>query len=157
MGGKIRLNRMNLVILLDRLDQLIDSAPEIPLTGKSLIDAEEALDLIDKIRNALPEEVRRAERLASEKERLLQESQVEAERIVIQAEEYVAKMVSESEIVSRAKEEANRILEEARRQARELEKDANEYADRVLSNLQSALEKTLAVIKQGREELVKSH
>lgn len=151
------MNRMNLVILLDRLDQLIDSAPEIPLTGKSLIDAEEALDLIDKIRNALPEEVRRAERLASEKERLLQESQVEAERIVIQAEEYVAKMVSESEIVSRAKEEANRILEEARRQARELEKDANEYADRVLSNLQSALEKTLAVIKQGREELVKSH
>lgn len=147
------MNRMNLVILLDRLDQLIDSAPEIPLTGKSLIDAEEALDLIDKIRNALPEEVRRAERLASEKERVLQESQVEAERIVVQAEEYVAKMVSESEIVSRARDEANRIIEEARRRARELEKDANEYADRVLSNLQSALERTLAVVKQGRDEL----
>jgi len=144
---------MNLVILLDRLDRLIDSAPEIPLTGKSLIDADEALDLIDKIRNALPEEVKRAEWLASEKERVIQESQVEAERIVGQAEEYVAKMVSESEIVRRAREEAKQILEEARRQARELEKGANEYAEQVLSNLQGALEKTLAVVKKGREEL----
>ena len=63
------MNRMNLIILLDRLDQLIDSAPEIPLTGKALIDAEAALELVDKIRNAIPEEVKRAEWLASEKDR----------------------------------------------------------------------------------------
>src|SRR5690625_3807622 len=110
---------MNLVILLDRLDQLIDSAPEIPLTGKSLIDADEALELIDKIRNALPEEVKRAEWLAAEKDRVIQESQVEAERIVVEAEEYVAKLVSENEILKKAKAEAENILEEAREQARE--------------------------------------
>lgn len=147
------MNRMNLVILLDRLDQLIDSAPEIPLTGKSLVDADEALELIDKIRNALPEEVKRAEWLASEKDRVIKESQVEAERIVVQAEEYVAKLVSENEIVKKAKEEAKKIIETARAEAREMEKGAGEYAQEVLSNLQSALEKTLAVVKKGQEEL----
>lgn len=144
---------MNLVILLDRLDQLIDSAPEIPLTGKSLLDADEALDLIDKIRNALPEEVKRAEWLASEKERVMQESQQEAERIVVEAEEYVAKLVSESEIIKKAKEEAKKIIEEARAEAREMEKGAKEYAEGVLNNLQGALERTLAVVKKGKEEL----
>ena len=144
---------MNLVILLDRLDQFIDSAPEIPLTGKSLLDADEALDLIDKIRNALPEEVKRAEWLASEKERVMQESQQEAERIVVEAEEYVAKLVSESEIIKKAKEEAKKIIEEARAEAREMEKGAKEYAEGVLNNLQGALERTLAVVKKGKEEL----
>lgn len=144
---------MNLVILLDRLDQLIDSAPEIPLTGKSLIDADEALDLIDKIRNAIPEEVKRAEWLASEKERVIQESQVEAEKIVVQAEEYVAKMVSESEVLKKANDEAKKIVETARQEAREMEKGASEYANDVLANLQGSLEKTLAVVKKGQEEL----
>jgi len=147
------LNRMNLVILLDRLDQLIDSAPEIPLTGKSLINAEEALDLIDKIRNTLPEEVKRAEWLTSEKDRMLKESQAEAERIVVQAEEYAAKMVSESEIVRRAHDEAKRIIENARREAREMEKGASEYAEGVLANLEAALQRTLSVVQQGRNEL----
>lgn len=147
------MNRMNLVILLDRLDQLIDSAPEIPLTGKSLINAEEALDLIDKIRNTLPEEVKRAEWLTSEKDRMLKESQAEAERIVVQAEEYAAKMVSESEIVRRAHDEAKRIIENARREAREMEKEASEYAEGVLANLEAALQRTLSVVQQGRNEL----
>lgn len=147
------MNRMNLVILLDRLDQLIEAAPEIPLTGKCLIDAEEALSLIDKIKNALPEEVRRAEWLASERERMLQEGQAEAERILLQAEEYVQKMVSESEIVKKAREEAARIVEEARKEALELEKGAREYADQVMSGLEEALTQTLNVVKKGREKL----
>lgn len=144
---------MNLVILLDRLDQLIDSAPEIPLTGKSLINAEEALDLIDKIRNTLPEEVKRAEWLTSEKDRMLKESQVEAERIVVQAEEYAAKMVSESEIVKKAQDEAKNIIENARKEARQMEREASEYAESVLANLEGALQKTLSVVQQGRTEL----
>jgi vacuolar-type H+-ATPase subunit H len=147
------MNRMNLVILLDRLDQLIDSAPEIPLTGKALIDAEGALDLIDKIRNAIPEEVKRAEWLTSEKDRVMQEGQAEAERIVLQAEEYVAKLVSESELVKSATDQAAKIVEDARTQAKEVEQGASNYADSVLANLYDQLDKALRVVRKGREEL----
>lgn len=144
---------MNLIILLDRLDQLIESAPEIPLTGKSLVDAEEALDLVDKIRNAIPEEVKRAEWLTSEKERVIQEGQAEAERIVLQAEEYVAKLVSESQISARAQENAKRMLDEARKQAREIEAGADAYARTVLESLETSLTRTLDVVRKGREQL----
>ena len=147
------MNRMNLIILLDRLDQLIDSAPEIPLTGKALIDAEAALELVDKIRNAIPEEVKRAEWLASEKDRMLAESQEEAERMIREAEAYVAKMVSESELVRKAKEEALRILEEAENKARETQVGADQYADSVLAKLEGHLDRVQKVVRRGREEL----
>jgi len=147
------MNRMNLLILLDRLNQLIESAPEIPFTGKSLVDTEAALDLIDKLRNAIPEEVKRAEWLTSEKDRVLQEGQSEAERIVAQAEQYVAKMISESEIIKQAQAQAQEIIEEARRRSAEMEKEAGAYADAVLNNLEKQLEKTLLVVRKGREEL----
>ncbi len=148
------MSRMDLVILLDRLDQLIESAPEIPLTGKSLINAEEVLDLLDKIRNSIPEQVKRAEWLSAERERLMQESEAEAERILAQAEEYVAKLVSESEIVRKAKEDAERILEAARAQAREIQMGADEYALSVLNSLEESLEQTLQIIRKGRAQLV---
>lgn len=147
------MNRMNLVILLDRLDQLIDSAPEIPLIGKALIDAEVALDLVDKIRNAIPEEVKRAEWLTSEKDRMLQESQAEAERILAQAEEYAAKLVMEHELVGKAREEASLLIAKAQEHAKEIEQGADSYAESVLSNLQDHLDKVLRVVRKGREEL----
>lgn len=144
---------MNLVGLLDRLDQLIESAPEIPLTGKSLINAEEALDLLDKIRNALPEEVKRAEWLTSERERVIQEGQAEAERMIEQAEEYARTLISESEVIKRAKADADKILEEARQQAREVQAGADEYALSVLEHLEEQLNATMQVIRKGRERL----
>jgi len=146
---------MNLVILIDKLDQLIDSAPEIPLTGKALIDAEAALDLIDKIRNAIPEEVKRAEWLTSEKDKVLSEGQAEADRIKLQAEEYAAKLVSESELVRRATLEAENIIAEAKARALDIEMGANEYADSVLAALHDQLDRTIRVVRKGREELQK--
>lgn len=144
---------MNLVILLDRLEQMIESAPEIPLTGRSLVDADAVLEIIEKIRNSIPEEVKRAEWVTNEKERVLQEGQAEAERLVSQAEEYVAKLISESELVKQAQDEAKRILDEAKKQAREIEVGAGKYADSVLAGLQESLERTMRVVKRGREEL----
>ena len=145
---------MNLIILLDRLDQMVDSAPEIPLTGKCLVDAEEVLDLLDKIRNAIPEEVKRAEWLTAEKEKVIQEGQKEAERIVLQAEEYISKIVDESEIRKKAEENAQEIVDAARNEAEELENEASEYACSVLDSLQKSLEKALKIIEEGREQLV---
>lgn len=144
---------MNLIILLDRLDQMIESATEIPLTGKCLIDSEEALDLLDRIRNAIPEEVKRAEWLTAEKDRVIREGQAEAERMLSQAQEYISKMVSESEITRKAKENRDRIIAEAEEQAQTIEQEARNYAQSILGNLQDALERTLEVVKKGRDEL----
>jgi len=147
------MNRINLVVLLEQLEELVEKAPEIPLTGKVLLDADELLDLIDQIRSSVPEEVRRAEAVSVEKDRVIAEGQQKAERIIAQAEEYAAKLIRESEIHRQAEQEARRIIDEACQRAQEITRGAEEYADQVLGNLQDALEKTLSVVTKGREEL----
>lgn len=144
------------MVLLEQLEELVEKAPELPLTGRVLIDADQLLDLIDQIRTSVPEEVRRAEAVSVEKDRVIAEGQQKAERIVAQAEEYAAKLIRESEIHRQAEQEARRIVEEASQRAKEITRGADEYADQVLRNLQEALEKTLSVVTKGREQLNKN-
>lgn len=145
--------RMNLMILLDTLEQTVQSSPRLPLTDKIIVDQEALLALVDKIRNALPEEVRRAEWIASEKERVLADSQREAERIVAQAKEYVGRLLDENHITARAREEAGRIVSEAERYAQDTRRGASEYAIGTLGELAERLERTLKVVRRGIEEL----
>ncbi len=146
-------SKMNLIMLLDRLEELIDKAPEIPLTGRVLLDSDDVLDLVDKIRGAFPEEVKRAEMVSTEKDRVISEGQHKAERMISQAEEYANKLIQESEITRQAQQEADRVLEEAQRRAAEMEEGAKAYANDVLTQLQDSLEKTLAQVTKGREAL----
>jgi cell division septum initiation protein DivIVA len=146
-----------LIILLDKLEDLIDNAPEIPLTGRVLLDSDELLELIEKIRNAVPEEVKRAEIVSTEKDRVISEGQQRAERIIAQAKEQAARMLKESEIYRQAQQEAKQILAEAHQRAQELIKGSEEYAHGVLSDLRQTLDKTLKVVIRGQEELKKEN
>ncbi len=149
------MNRINLIILLDKLEDIIDKAPEIPLTGRVLLDSDELLELVDKIRNAVPEEVKRAELVSTEKDRLITEGHQRAERLIAQAKEQAATMLKESEIYKQAQVEAKKILSEAVAKAKELKRGSEEYAHNVLYDLEQALNKTLTVVVKGKDELRK--
>jgi len=151
------LNRINLIILLDKLEEIIDKAPEIPLTGRVLLDSDELLELIEKIRNAVPEEVKRAELVSTEKDRVISEAQQRAERIIDQAKEQAARMLKESEIYRQAQQEAKQILAEAHKRAQELIQGSEDYAHKVLSDLEESLNKTLRIIERGKAELKKDN
>lgn len=149
------MNRINLIILLDKLEDIIDKAPEIPLTGRVLLDSDDLLELIDKIRNAVPEEVKRAELVSSEKDRVLSEGHKQAEDIIAQAKKQASQMLKESEIYSQAQQEAKKILAEAYQQAKEMQLGSDEYALNVLNGLENSLAKTLQVVSKGKKELTK--
>jgi cell division septum initiation protein DivIVA len=148
-------NRVNLLVLIDQLEALVEKAPEVPLVGKVLVDADELFDLLDIIRTAIPEEVRKAEAVSSEKDKMIAEGQEQAERMIAKAEEYAAKLVHSSEIYRQAEAESKLILEEAKRHAAEIEQGSREYARQVLTNLSSALNQTLQVVEAGKKELEK--
>lgn len=147
------MNRVNLLVLIDQLEALVEKAPEVPLMGKVLVDADELFDLLDIIRTAIPEEVKRAEAVSSEREKMIEEGREQAERMIAKAEEYAAKLVKNSEIYRQAEEESKLLLEESRKQAQEIRLGAEEYAHQILSNLHQALSKTLAVVEEGQAQL----
>ncbi|NLM40732.1 MAG: ATPase [Firmicutes bacterium] len=147
------MNRVNLLVLIDQLEALVEKAPEVPLVGKVLVDADELLDLLDIIRAAVPEEIKRAEAVSSERERMIAEGQEQVERMIAKAEEYAAKLVSNSEIYRQAEEESKLLLEETKRRAKEMQAGAEEYALEKLAQLHEVLSRALAEIERGQEAL----
>jgi vacuolar-type H+-ATPase subunit H len=141
----------NLMLLLDHLEELISSS--FQFAGKVMVDREELEELIKKIHVALPEDVKQAEWVSREKERYLEQAQEEAKKIIREAENYAGRLVQDDQITMRAEDEAKKIVDEAKLTAQEMETEAREYANQILERLDNSLDRTLKIVRQGREEL----
>jgi cell division septum initiation protein DivIVA len=148
--------KTGLIELLDRLEGIIEDSKKMPLTNKVLVDAYDVLELLDKIRISLPDEVKKAEELLKERDRIIAEATREAENLRGSASEYLKSMVSEEEIVKCAEIEAKRILDQAERDGEDIRNGASQYAAEVLLKLDDNLDRALQVIRRGVEELEKS-
>ena len=147
--------KMNLLVLLDHLEELANSS--FHMAGKVLLDRDELGELIQKVRVALPEEIREAEWVSREKDRYIGQAQEEAKRIMREAESYAERLVREEQIITRAEEESRRIIGEAKRCALEIESDARKYAGQILEQFEESLDRTMKVVRKGREDLVKNN
>ena len=143
--------RLSVMLLLDRLEETLSG--RFRMAGRAWVDTESAMELVEKIRSALPDEIREAEWLTSEKERLLLEAQEEAKRMLRDAENYSAKLVQDSIVRRKAEQEAEIIMAEARQEAAAMEEEARTYAQRVMGQLAENLEKTMRVIRMHQDDM----
>ena len=144
---------MDVLVLIDKLDDLVHNARTVPLTDQVRIDREAIYELLDQMRSTIPEEIKQARWIVKERQEMLAEAKREAERIVAEARDRAAQEASEQEVVKRAEREAAEILEEARIREREVRLGAEDYADEVLGTLETNLGKFLAAVQRGREKL----
>ena len=139
--------------LIDQLEALVSSGTRVPLTSRTVIDEQEFLDIIDRLRVAIPEEIKQAKRLTQERERVLSQSQVEAEDVIASARAQAAQLVGKDELVLTAREQADRLLAEAERSAGEMRDGADSYAAEVLGRLETELNRMLAAVRKGQATL----
>jgi cell division septum initiation protein DivIVA len=144
---------MDVLVLIDKLDDLIHNAKQIPLTENVRVDREEIYDLLDQMRATIPEEIKQARWIVKERQEMLAEAKREAERIVKEAQDEQQRLVSEQEVVKQAENHAEDIVEEARAREREIRLGAEDYADDILNTLEVNLEKFLAAVQRGRDRL----
>ena len=144
---------MDVLVLIDKLDDLIHNARAVPLTDQVRVDREEIYDLLDQMRATIPEEIKQARWIVKERQEMLAEAKREAERIVTEARDKAAQEASEQEVIKQAEREAADILEDARSREREIRLGAEDYADEILGTLEVNLGKFLAAVQRGRERL----
>lgn len=84
---------------------------------------------------------------------MLAEAKREAERIVAEAKDKQAQLVSQEEVVKQAERLAEDIVEEARTREREIRLGAEDYADEILSTLEVNLQKFIGAVSRGRDKL----
>ncbi len=103
-----------------------------------------------RLRVAVPEELKQARRFSQERERVIQQAEAEAEKILAAAQERATLMLQETELMRRAKEDERRLLSAAESQADEVRRGADQYAFDVLAGLENELTKLLATTRKGR-------
>lgn len=143
--------------ILEEMENLLLEAARVPFTNKRLIDEDDLGRLIDELREVLPGELMEANRLISERQRILEDAQKEAQGIVDQGKNYIHRLTDENAITRQAQEQANETLQQAQKEARDLRTDAVTYADDVFSYLEDNLVKALEVVRQGHGQLHQAH
>ena len=123
------------------------------MTKSSIIDRDAALNLIDELRVAVPEEVRAAKRINQEGGRIIEKAQEEAERIVARAQEQAAYLIGERGLTEAAEDESRRIVAQAAGEAADVRQGADEYAAGVLGSLEAEITHTLSGITRGLQML----
>ena len=140
---------MDILHLVDRLEELFNESSSLPLTKKVAIDEEKLLDLIDQMRLAIPEEIKKAQSINNQTERIIAQSKEEANRIKNLAREQSEKLISKDAIVQEAKIIAEEIKKKAREETELIKKEADQYAIDSLDHLEIELSKILTQVRNG--------
>ena len=140
---------MDILYLIDRLEEIVKEGKPVPFRELRLVNAADIWPTLDQMRIAIPDEVRRAERVIREKERTMAQAHEEAERIVDLARSEAARLASAHHIARSAEGQANLIRERAQRDADSVRSGADEYAFDVLCKLEQEMRRALTVIENG--------
>jgi len=140
---------MDILHLIDRLEELFNDGSALPFMKKVAIDEEKLLDLIDQLRLSIPDEIKKAQSVLNQKERILAQSQEEAARTVSLAQEQAKKLVEKDIIVQEARRVADEIIRKAREETKLIKIEADQYAIDSLDHLEIELSKILAQVRNG--------
>jgi vacuolar-type H+-ATPase subunit H len=144
---------MDILHLVDRLEELFNQSRPLPFTHNVIVDEDRMLDIIDQMRISIPEEVKKAQQVFSQKDRVLAQAQEEAGRKLTLAQEKAEQLVEKDLIVQDAQKRANQILEQARMEADDIRSGADQYALDKLGELEQAVQIITNQIRNGMRML----
>jgi len=140
---------MDILHLIDRLEELFNDSRAVPLTRNVMVDEDKMLDIIDQMRIAIPEEVKKAQQLLAQRDRILAQSQEEANRTVEIARGKAEELVHRDLVVQEAQRRADQIVSQARGEAENIRRDADDYVVITLQRLQDELNKLAGQVQNG--------
>lgn len=138
---------------LDALDELVSRARSMPMSASVLVNKADALDLIDQMREIMPEQLSRADSVLSSADEALDQAHGQVESILATARNRATQLVSSEQVSVQAQAHARELVEEANEQSRVLRAEADDYCDRRLAEFEIDLGKVLAQVQAGRAKL----
>ena len=148
----------NVQKLLDMLFGMIDEAKGATFSSeKCVINRDEALDLLDEIRNKLPGELTKAQELMKSKEQYVDKANHEVRRMLDQAQDEAKRLREQAQaeakrMLEKAQEDAKTIVSEseAEDRSRQLYQVANTYTEDALRRTEEAIQAALDEVRESR-------
>jgi len=140
---------MDILQLIDRLEELFNESKNVPFTKNVMVDEDRMLDIIDQMRIAIPEEVKKAQQLLGQRDRVLAQAQEEANRTLELARQKADQMVTKDIVAVEGQRRSDLLLVQARSEAENIRADADDYVMDNLTQLQTELERILNQVRNG--------
>ncbi|MCL2165119.1 MAG: ATPase [Oscillospiraceae bacterium] len=144
---------MEIYKIIDSLEELIEKSASVPLSGKCLVKKEDVLEIVRNLRLKLPDEIQEAARLTADKENVVKNAEIEAQRIIKDADDAFNELVDEHEIISAAYKKANVIITGAEQNAEDIKRGTYEYVQKLLETVESNLYGTLNTLNSNKREI----
>lgn len=143
---------MDALELIDKLEEIIQKSKKIPFSSNFIINENEIYDILDELKNIIPEEFKQARWIVKERENMLDEAKRQANKILNEAEEKAEVRLSENEIMKNAIKKSEEIISVTEAKARTIRLEAEDYADEKLASLEAVIYKILSTLEKGREQ-----
>jgi cell division septum initiation protein DivIVA len=132
----------------DELTTVIENARSVPMSGSCMVPRDHLLDLLDDLRESLPEDVQAAGAIVEQRTEILQQAQAEAERLT-------GRTRGETEqLLAAAHRQRDDLLGTARRQRDDLLARAQEQAEGLLADAEAEADRLIADGRARREALI---
>ncbi len=155
--------------LISEIEEYIEGCKVQPLSnGSRIIVSKETIEeLITDLRMKMPDEIKRYQKIISNKEAILADARTKADEIVAQAQVQTNELISEHEIMQQAYAQANEVVKIATQQAQEIldhaTNDANAirmsaitYTDDMLKNIEDIISNSIETARLRTDNLVNS-
>lgn len=154
--------------IIEEIEEYIDNCkPQTFSSSKIIVNREEMEELLNELRVKTPEEIKRYQKIISNKEAILADAQAKADAIIAQAQVKTDELVSEHQIMQQAYAQANEVVMIATKQAQEIldnaTNDANnirmgamQYTDDILRSLENTISHSIDTAKARNDAYVNS-
>lgn len=154
--------------LIDEIEEYIDSCKYQPLSKTNIVVNKEEIDeLLRELRVKTPDEIKRYQKIISNKEAILNDAKLKAEALINEATIHTNELINEHEIMQQAYAQANEVVTLATRQAQEIldnamteansvKAAAMQYMDDMLANLENIITQSSDTASAHYENLINS-
>lgn len=146
--------------LIDEIEEYIDGCKYQPFSNtKIVVDKEEIDELLRELRMKTPDEIKRYQKIISNKEAILSDARAKAEALINEATIHTNELINEHEIMQQAYAQANEVVTMATHQAQEILDNATmeannmrtaamQYTDGILANVENLLNQTMKTTQE---------
>jgi hypothetical protein len=142
----------DILYLVDRLEELVGIGKRVPFSGRVMVEEEEFLALVDQLRVAVPNEIKQAQRVIKERERIIGEAQDEGARIVQVARDRADALVSQHSIVAEAMQRSEDILRAADEERQRARGEIDVFVVEQMQLVEDAVRHGMAIMEDAVEQ-----
>lgn len=154
--------------IIEEIEEYIDNCkPQTFSSSKIVVNREEIEELLTELRVKTPDEIKRYQKIISNKEAILADAQAKADAIIAQAQVRTDQLVSEHQIMQQAYAQADEIVlaatnkgqsivDEANQFASIIQGNALQYVDNLLQNMEGIIINAIDTTKARSDNLMAS-